>query len=32
VAVLDRDLPTVHGDWVCRQLVRRHARTPDPYA
>jgi DNA-binding response OmpR family regulator len=27
VAVLDRDLPGVHGDEVCRQLVARHADT-----
>jgi DNA-binding response OmpR family regulator len=25
VVVLDRDLPTVHGDQVCRALVARHA-------
>ena len=26
VVVLDRDLPGVHGDQVCRQLVAEHAR------
>src|SRR6478736_2852734 len=25
VVVLDRDLPLVHGDRVCRQLVREHS-------
>src|SRR5438874_8509772 len=25
VVVLDRDLPTVHGDRVCRQLVRERS-------
>jgi DNA-binding response OmpR family regulator len=27
VVVLDRDLPRIHGDQVCRTLVDRHSRT-----
>jgi DNA-binding response OmpR family regulator len=27
VVVLDRDLPAVHGDLVCRRLIERHSET-----
>jgi DNA-binding response OmpR family regulator len=32
VIVLDRDLPAVHGDEVCHQLIARGVRKPDPHA
>ena len=29
VVVLDRDLPAVHGDQVCRRLVDQHSSQPE---
>ena len=32
VVVLDRDLPGVHGDEICRRLAARRVAEPDPDA